>query len=213
MKLVCVLLASTALLAATGRGLPARPTPADYPAHASSQGVTIAAEIMDPDLVKGSFSTDLDNYTVVEVAVYPGKDGKPIELSLIDFALRVDGRMVRPVPPRSIAKLNQKRGQDRSRDITLYPSVGVHAGSWGTGTTVGVGVGVGGNAPGPASSDRDREVMEQELDDKALQEAVLSKPVAGYLYFPATPRRKGPVTYELEYQLGGVSIKLPVPKK
>ena len=193
--------------AAANRGLPARHAPADYPAHSESQGITVAAEYMEPDQVRGSFATDLSEYAVFEVAVYPKKDGTLLDVQTMDFALRVDGRMVRPVEPRSIAGINQKKGQARSRDIVLYPTVGVTTGTWGTGTAVGVGVGMGGNAPGPASSDADRRVMEQELEDKGLPDAVITKPVAGYLYFPVGPKRR-PGTCVLEYQAGDTDVKL-----
>jgi hypothetical protein len=210
MKLAALLCAVSFAIAAD-RGLPVRGNVADYPAHAEDKGVVVAAEVMDPEVVRGSFSTELKDYVVVEVAIYPKKDGKPLEVSTIDFGLRADGRMVRPAQARSIARINQKKGRDDGRDITLYPSVGVQTGTWGTGTMVGVGVGVGPRGQrGPASSDRDREVMEQELDDKGLQEALVSKPVAGYLYFPVGSKRK-PASYRLEYQLDGVDIKLELP--
>src|SRR5262249_32712890 len=93
-------------LASVDRGLPARSSPADYPAQASDKGVTIGADVMDPEQVRGSFSTELQNYIVVEVGVYPTKDGKPLDLSTIDFALRLDGRIVRPAEVRSIARVN-----------------------------------------------------------------------------------------------------------
>lgn len=200
-------LTALACLAATD-GLPARGTPADYPAQAESKGITIGAEYMDSDLVRGSFATDLSDYAVFEVAVYPKKDGTPLDLQAMDFALRVDGRMVRPVEARSIAGINQRKGQARSRDITLYPNVGLTTGSWGTGTMVGVGVGTGGNAPGPASTDSDRRVMERELEEKVLQDAVITKPVAGYLYFPVGSGKRRSTTYLLEYQGGDADIKL-----
>jgi hypothetical protein len=196
------------LQAASDRGLPARSAPSDYPASASAKGLTIAADLMGVDQVRGSFSTDLSDYLVVEVAVYPAP-GSTLDLSTIDFALRVDGRMVRPVEPRNIANINQKRSNARRDDIALYPTVGMTTGTWGTGVGVGVGVGVGGNAPGPASTDRDRRTMELELDEQGLQDGPTSKPVAGYLYFPAAgKRRAGP--YTLEYQLNDTDIKLPL---
>jgi hypothetical protein len=197
---------------AAQRGLPARNSPADYPERAELKGLTVAAEYADPDQVRGSFSTDLSEYAVFEVAVYPRQDGRPLDLQTMDFALRVDGRTVRPVEPRTIAGINQRKGQARSRDITLYPNVGVTAGSWGTGTMVGLGVGMGGNAPGPASTPDDRRVMEQELEDKGLADAIVSKPVAGYLYFPVGKRRPG--SYVLEYQGadGDLKLTLTAPK-
>ena len=133
--------------AAADRGLPVRSNITDYSALAEEKGITVAAAVIDPEQVRGSFSTDLKEYVVVEVAVYPKKDGAPLDLDTMDFALHTDGRMVRPTSARSVARINQNRSKGDSRDVTLYPSVGVHTGSWGTGTSVGVGVGMGGRQP------------------------------------------------------------------
>jgi hypothetical protein len=208
--LISTVFVSAAL--AADPGLPARATAADYPAYAEDKGVRVGAELMDPDVVRGSFSTDLGNYAVVEVAVYPAKDGKPIDLSAIDFAMKFEGRTIRPATPRSIAGVNQRRGQARSRDIVLYPNVGLTTGSWGTGTSVGVGVGMGGPGapPGPASTDRDRDVMEMELEEKELKDAVVSKPVAGYLYFPVGKTKSKTPAYELHYEAEGVAVRVPL---
>lgn len=194
------------LVFAANQGLPVRGSVADYPAHDEDKGIVVAADLMGPDQVKGSFATDLSQYAVIEVAVWPKKDGTPLDLSSIDFALRADGRMVRPVEPRSIASINQRKGQARSRDIVLYPNVGVTTGTWGTGTMVGVGIGTAGNAPGPASTDRDRQVMEMELEDKGLRDALITQPAAGYLYFPIGKTRAS--SYQLEYAVNGVEVKM-----
>jgi hypothetical protein len=206
MRLIASIAFAAVACMAADRGLPARSSPADYPAQADSKGLIVAAEYSDPDTVRGSFSTDLSEYAVFEVAVYPRKGAPPLDLQTMDFALRVNGRMVRPVEPRTIAGINQRKGQARSRDITLYPNVGVTTGSWGTGTMAGVGVGVGPSGPGPAASPDDRRVMEQELEDKGLPDAVISKPMAGYLYFPVGKKRPG--TYVLEYQGSDADVKL-----
>lgn len=202
------LLTAAAALAAAN-GLPARSAPADYPVQAAGPSATVAADAMGVDQIKGSFSTDLSEYIVVEVAIYP-KDGKTIDITAIDFALRGDGRMIRPVDPRSIANIHQKRANKRKDDLALYPTVGMQTGSWGTGVGVGVGVGRSGY-PGPASTPRDRDVMEMELEDKGLQDGPAVKPVAGYLYFPVGKKRAA--SYELEYQNGETDVKLRLASK
>jgi hypothetical protein len=202
---IWVLFAS-AFLGWAADGLPVRGAIDHYPAQAERNGLRVAAEAMSEQQVRGSFATDLSRYLVVEVAVYP-RDNEPIDLAAIDFGLRDDkGRLVRPAEPATIARLNQKRGQSRANDIVLYPTVGVTTGTWGTGTSVGVGVGVGGNNPGPASTDADRRVMRSELEEKALQDGRITKPVAGYLYFPVGTDRKD--TYELTYSLDQTDLKL-----
>ena len=51
------------------------------------------------------------------------------------------------------------------------------------GTRVGVGVGIGSEEQ-PGGRPEDRPVMEQEVEDVALTEGIVSNPVAGMLYFP-----------------------------
>ena len=197
---------------AAGGGLPVRSSHADYAAHAEQGGTRIAAEVLSVDQVRNLFSTDLRNYVVVEVAVWP-KAGGQIDVSALDFGLKTDPDRgpVRPASPRTIANINQKRSRSRADDILLYPSVGVTTGSWGTGTQVGVGVGMGGGAPGPASTNRDREVMEQELDEHGLPDLVAAKPVGGYLFFPAGAKGKKAAAYEIVYdgEAGKMSMSLP----
>lgn len=202
-----------AMLTVFAEGLPPRSDAAHYAARAESKGVKIAAEILSPDEVRNMFSTDLSNYIVVEVAVWPTPN-KELDLSPVDFSLRLDGGRapIRPVSPKTIAGVIQRRGQSRRDDITLYPSVGVHTGSWGTGTNVGVGIGTGGSSPGPASTDRDRRTMELELDEKGLADAVVQKPVAGYLYFPAgASKGKRLTSCELLYESDAASLQLTLP--
>jgi hypothetical protein len=211
-RLGLAIAANCVLLANAQRGLPARSTPDNYAAKANVSDFVVAAEVIAPEQVRNEFSTTLvPTYQVLEVAIYPSK-GSSIDLSPLDFGLRVDGRLIRPAAPRTIAARNQKKARS-GRDITLWPAVGVSTGTYGTGTNVGVGVGMGGNGPRPASSDRDRRVMETELDDRGLQDGVADKPVAGYLYFPVGETKA--TTMELVYQhdTGEVKLPLTLPKK
>jgi hypothetical protein len=194
------------------RGLPPRSSASDYAAQAEDNGVRIAAEVLSSDQVQNLFATDLSKYVVVEVAVWPKTDSQ-LDLSPIDFGLRTDSNRgpVRPASSRTIAAINQKRGQSRRDDIVLYPSVGVSTGTWGTGTHVGVGVGMGGGAPGPASTDGDRRTMELELDERALPDQVITKPAAGYLFFPAAAKSKKVQNYELHYDSDAAKIRLALP--
>ena len=207
MRRAAVLLIASGL-SALAQGLPARPQPADYPSRAESKGLVVAAEVMDPEQVQNEFSTPLvSRYQVMEVALYPQK-GESVDVVLLDFGLRVDGRLIRPATPDRIAARNQRRANERRKDITLWPAVGVSTGSWGTGTNVGVGVGVGDAPPGPGSTDRDRRVMETELEDRGLQDGLANKPVAGYLYFPIGEVKSQ--SAELIYQLDDREVRVPV---
>lgn len=198
---------------AFGDGLPARSQISDYSAKAEAPKFVLAADVIPPEQVKSEFSTALvPRYQVLEVALYPSK-GSSIDVELLDFGLRVDGRLIRPASSRTIATMLQKKAQQGGRDIALYPGVGVSTGTWGTGTNVGVGVGVGGNRPGPGSTDQDRRVMETELDDRGFQDGPTDKPVAGYLYFPVGETKSSTMELVYQHQDGDAKVVLAVPKK
>jgi hypothetical protein len=136
-----------------------------------------------------------------------------VDVELLDFGLRVDGRLIRPASSRTIAALIQKKAKEGRRDIALYPGVGVSTGTWGTGANVGVGVGVGGRSPGPASTDRDRRIMETELEDRGLEDGIADKPVAGYLYFPVGEAKSQTMELVYQHEDGDVKVLLEVPRK
>ena len=84
------------------------------PAKATVSDFTVAAEVMDPEQIRNEFSTTLvPTYQVLEVAVYPSK-GSTVDISALDFGLRVDGRLIRPAAPRTIAARNQRKPDRRS---------------------------------------------------------------------------------------------------
>jgi hypothetical protein len=206
-------LALLACSLALADGLPARSQVSDYPAKAEASKFILAAEVIPPEQVRNEFSTTLvPRYQVLEVALYPTK-GSSVDVELLDFGLRVDGRLIRPASSRTIAAMIQKKAKEGRRDIALYPGIGVSTGTWGTGTNVGVGVGVGPNRPGPASTDRDRRVMETELDDRGFQDGIADKPVAGYLYFPVGETKSDTMELVYQHQDGDAKVVLEVPKK
>lgn len=219
------------LSASDPRGLRPRPNPSDYAAQEAGTGVTIAASVLSPSQVKGAFSTDLSQYTVVEIGVYPAP-GQTIDVNGMDFALRIgaQGELVRAANPDAIAASNQRKNSPspgRKSDVTLYPSatIGYESGSVydpstgrqrrasGVYTETGVGVGIGDQgpqAPRPGSTDRDRAVMSQELSDKALPGGAAMDPVAGYLYFRLPPKSRN-AALELQYfaKDGKIRVLLP----
>lgn len=227
-----ILLSSVTAFATDPRGVKARPGPADYPAHENANELTVAAAVLSPDQAKSLFATDLRDYTVIEVGLYPAA-GQTIDVASVDFALRVgaQGDIVRAANPRAIAASNQRKNTpppSRGSDITLYPTatIGYESGdvydpatgtrrrAGGVYTGAGVGVGVGGagappQAPRPGSTDRDREVMQQELLDKALPDGPVTAPVAGYLYFRLPAKAKNSAL-ELQYYAASHKIRVPL---
>ena len=205
---------------AVGQNPPApRASVAAYPVSKVQPVYSIGAKQLSKTEVQNSFATPLaGRYIVVEIGFYPA-DSKTISLKQSDFALRTaDGKdLVSPASPETIASIYQKRPES-SRDVTLYPTANVGYVSYpsydGSGRRVsgpvyGAGVGVGvDKSTSAATTGSDRQTMETELLDKELKDAEVSKPVAGYLYFPIATKQK--VEYQLEYQGTDAVTSLPL---
>jgi hypothetical protein len=207
-QIACLLLLAECVLA-QGKGIKPRTNPSDFPANATSDGLTVAAAQLSATQVAHAFATDLhDGYIVVEVAVYP-PNGE-ITIDPDNFFLHVEGSktVLRPAAPDTIAAILQK---PTGRDVTLYPvaTVGYESGPYGNGVTTGVGMGVGISAK-EQKSDADRKVMETELSDKALPSGTFAKPVGGYLYFPVSSTKKA--RYVLSYNEGELNLSIPLPQ-
>jgi hypothetical protein len=203
---------------------------AKYNAHAENNGMAIGATLLNRSQIRKTFSSDLESCCkVVEVALYPAKDGM-IEVSLDDFALRITGQDIaaKPSTPVLIAAKLQRRAEPKDDagigpDVVIQPTAGIGYQTGGidpvTGqprrggvvTSAGVGVGVGKPQPEPpksGSTDADRRTMELELGEKGLPQGNAAAPVAGYLYFSLPKKRN--VKYQLEYNLNGNKVVLPL---
>lgn len=224
MKLLALFGFAAILSAETG--IRARATASDYPAHAAGAGATVGAAILSPDQTKKLFAVDVTKlgYMVVEVGIYPDRE---VEVAARDFLLRVtaDGATLRPVPPSLIAgKLDKKAGHKEPPKIP--DRVQVYGGQtigYGTGTYNGrraggvytestVGVGVGGpTMPPPApkpGKDKDALSVQVELEQAALPEGRFAHPVAGYLYFPALPKK---AAVEITWYAADGQVRLTMP--
>jgi hypothetical protein len=196
-----------------------------YPAHQQRDSVSIGAKLLTPEQVRRTFVSDLKRCCmVVEVALYP-QPKQPLDVSLDSFSIRAvgtDTASKASEPKLVAAKLQQDARAER--DITVSPEVGVGYSSGGyydpaTGavrgrgvtTMAGVGIGIGGAGSAPASTAQDRATMELELSDKGLPEGSTAAPVAGYIYFPISSKKKK-VAYQLEYMLNGNKVVLPLSK-
>jgi hypothetical protein len=196
-----------------------RASAAAYPASKVQPVYSIGAKRLSKTEVQNSFATPLaGRYIVVEIGFYPA-DSKTISLKQSDFALRTsDGKdLVSPASPETIASIYQKRPES-SRDVTLYPTANIGyvsspaydgSGRRVSGPVYGVGMGVGvDKSTSAATTGSDRQTMETELLDKELKDAEVSKPVAGYLYFPIATKQK--VEYQLEYRGTDAVTSLPL---
>jgi len=202
-------------------GKEARAEAARYPANAQQTQLSIGAQWLTAEQIRQAFSTELHrSVLVVEVAVYPEK-GKSIDVSRSAFAIRLAGsdKASKPLHPVAAAQTAERRsGEGLETDVYQQVGIGYERGRVSdpaTGkerkesavyTSTGTGVGIG-TRGGPARTERDREVMERELTGKGLPEGTVSRPVAGYLYFPISEKKKSD-SYQLECTLGGVKTVL-----
>lgn len=230
-RLVYSCLAGTLLLAGDGNGIRPRGTAADYPAHETAGGITVAGAVIPAEQCRRMFSVDLDRagYVVVEVAIYP-ENNREVDLSSADFMLRIgsDSDATRAISARSLAAVLYKKDNRPPQigppiDVATTSSVGWENGRdpitgqrrSGVYTGGGVGVGVGGrdrNDPlPPASTGRDRATTEQELLDKSLPDGPTRRPVAGYLYFPKPSKRIKNASHEITYYAVPEKIRLVLP--
>jgi hypothetical protein len=220
-----VLLSFAMVVFAGETGIWPRPAAADYPAHQSGAGVTLGALVVPADQVKKLFAVDLNKlgYVVVEMAIYPDAN---VEIAARDFLLRMgsDGSTVRPATAATIAgRLHTKaapppqlpgRVQVHGSETIGYESAtygGRRAGGVYTESTVGVGTGEQPMpAPAPKSGKKDTDALsvQVDLENQALPEGRFSQPVAGYLYFPATPKKS---SLEITWYGPNGQVRLPLP--
>jgi hypothetical protein len=205
------------------RGSVPRSSAARYHSHAESDGTSFGADILTPKQVGKAFVTDLNRCCiVVEFAFYPSKGKDPHNLSLDDFALYVSGSDI-GIKPQSAtlvaASLQKKAGSGAPVSVQTAATVGYESGTYTDpntgqptrvhGVYTGTEVSVSDPKPAPGSTARDRQIMEKELEEKALREGKTTVPVAGYLYFSIPKRKKG-AKYQLEYNFNGEKLVLPL---
>jgi len=210
------------IAAFASNGIRPRGSPADYSAHATSDGVTIAAAVVPPAQVRKIFAADLNGggYIVVEVAVYP-ESGRDVDVSSGDFMLSPAGETsaVAPVSARSIAGvLDRKNSPPRSRDTNVGVAIGYETGNdpvtgqRRSGTYTGVALENGPQGTlGPPAAGPDPWTMKQELEERSLPDGKSIQPVAGYLYFPKLSKKSRNAGYDLTYYGVNSKVRLSIP--
>jgi hypothetical protein len=209
------------------QGTVPKPSASQYPAHAERDDVGIGAALLTSDQVHKALSSDVNRCClVVEVAFYPAKD-KPLAISLDDLTMQAVGEdtLVRPLSARAVAATLQEKTEQGRNVATTTTTVGVgyESGTYidpvtgqatkvhGVTTETGVGVGVEPPATGSGPSNSSRGAVENELAEKRLPEGTVSAPVAGYLYFPRSVRKKKNTALQLQYALKDQTVVLSLP--
>jgi hypothetical protein len=194
-----------------------------YAAHAENNGTKIGAARLSSGQIIKAFSVDktfardvTENCVVVEVGLYPAKDGA-LEVALDNFALHASGNdnaVKASAPTAAVAaipfyvQLGETSGGGGGGimsaprpQVDSRRSVGIRP----PGTDIGAGVG-GGVQSGQASLPPERRDLASKMTEKALPQGKATAPVSGYLYF-SVETRKGE-KYQLEYTLNGKSVVL-----
>jgi hypothetical protein len=164
---------------------------------------SIGVTLLTADQAETRLSTPLSrSFYVVEVAFFPKKD-QTARVDWKQFTLKEPdfNRASQPMEAKEVAATVHKFAKKPKRTVSVAPGASVGVAStqpyptrtgqindpYGRdtrlGTRVGVGVGIGSEEQ-PGGKPEDRPVMEQELEDLALTEGIVSKPAAGMLYFP-----------------------------
>lgn len=218
-------------LALAGDGKTPRASSSDYPAHQDTATASIAAVRVPPDQLNKNLPSDFSKrYVVVEIAIYP-KNGSTVEIVPMDFVLKLADGESHPDTAEEVAALwrphtNAPR-PDPTGNVHVTTETGVivqHGQDPVTGRRVNnvgtyEGVGVSNyptqpSAPPSNSSRVDADRMEADLRKWALPEGKTTAPVAGYLYFPVSPKRsKGALELEYAHDGSSANLKLPAPSK
>lgn len=188
------------------KGLPPRPTPADYQDQAEAGKLTIAAEFQGHAVPTLQANLTTEDYVSVEVAFF-GPAGARTTLSIEDFSLRINGKKTVPalpygavlsnvkdpewVPPEPVVSNEHPNLVDRDEEKAQKPSSsGLSAGS-----------GAGGQDPPPVIRVplEVQRVLHQRVQKSALPEGDRALPVAGLIFFSYSGKVQKIRTVELLY--------------
>ncbi len=118
--LACLIIYATAWASDAPKGTVPHAAPDTYDAHAEQNGMAIGATMLPPKQARKVFKTDVGRCCmVVEVALYPQKDGLT-EVSLNDFTLRTEGQDIAAKPSSAkVVAWRSSRDQDRLRPTLI----------------------------------------------------------------------------------------------
>ena len=212
-SLLLICCAATAL---AQPGTTPKPKAGDYESHGHAKDVEIGAEYMIHSF-SGQGETYIANeYLVVEVALYPPKDGS-IDVRAGQFALRMNGRKqtLSPESPQMVASRMQRP------EWQMRPRLEAEGGLGNTGVILGRPVpsqtpgGQRSPAPIPRSPVPDNpnvnpqpRVTAHELAiQAALPEGQYRGPVSGFLYFPYKGKTSAIKSLELMYEEAALQLR------
>ena len=206
-----LLIAAIFSTAAWSQTIPARAKPSEYAVHATAGKLTLAADYMVHSLAARGKTFFVNDYLIIETAVFPG--GVPVMISSGHFTLRLNGKklLLAQTPSMVGASLKYPDWEQRG---TLEGSAGVGD----SGVILGRPPAVerfpgdprarrGPAPPRAPDPDHQQRTVEQQpvrphelAIDAALPEGETKHPVAGFLYFAHKGKTSGLKSIELLYQ-------------
>ncbi len=194
--------------AAFGQGTEPKPKPEEYDAHAASRAAQVGAEFMVHSFSGDDQTFIVEDFLVVEVALYPPKNSA-VTVATADFALRVNGKRIAPVSPQFAASMMNRPEWSSRPNLEAgggMGNIGVILGRPVPGQTPGGPPNTGPRpprAPDPADRsglDKPEPVSATDLLIRtALPEGSFKGPVSGFLYFPWKGKPKSIKNLDLLY--------------
>jgi hypothetical protein len=188
----------------------------DYESHGRSQDVAIGAEYMIHSFSGQGETYIANDYLVVEVALYPPKDGK-VDVKGNQFTLRINGKkqLLAPETAQMVAAKMQRP------EWQMRPRLEAEGGLGNTGVILGRPVPSqtpgGQRSPNPIprspvpdnpNVNSEPRVAAHELAiQSALPEGEYRGPVSGFLYFPYKGRTSAIKSLELIYKEAALQLR------
>jgi hypothetical protein len=209
-----LLIGLTAAVLTYAQGTTPKPSASDYPIHGEAGGVPIGAEFMVHSFGSGEQMYVVENYLVVEVALYRPKD--PVQtVDVSEFALRINGKKpLPPQPPQMVAASlahpewgQRKPGLEVGAGPVIFGAPRSGQPFPGSPQPRGPAPPRAPDADPPGGMEKPKAVTPAELlVQTAMPTDPHRGPVSGFLYFPYTGKTSSIKSLELTWQ--GASLKL-----
>lgn len=197
----------------------------EYAARARVGSFIVAAENLGPSIPNAAGGIYLQDYLVIEAAIFPVGGEKRSTLAQANFGLRVNGSrsVLRPDPPAFVAAAIKYPDWERQREVVAGGQMGNAQVILGRRDPVERFPGdrrpteqrrpVPNPVPrvdSPVEQKRDDESVERQVRRAALPEGDVALPVAGCLYFPYKGKASKIKTLELVYEgaLGAATLRI-----
>jgi len=186
------------------KGMPPRPTPGDYQAHAKLGDVTLAAEFTEHAISTPEATFSSEDYVAVEVGFFGPPDAHA-KIAHENFSLRINTGKKAPITASvqyGIVYRSLKDPEWQPPEPPAKSKTGINSGGDG---------GQDNTPPPPVHMPFELErAMQQRVQKAALPEGERALPIAGLIFFPFRGKTKNIRSVELIYDgpAGKVNLRL-----